>query len=265
MANIKDEIYFCVQAWMVTKLKLHTVERDVYAIIYGYSQDEESDFHGSLSYLSELTGYSKNSICEALKSLKNKKLITKEEQIVNNVKVCRYRTSNLDSIQGTCMGIQGTCMGIQGTCMGGVQGACTNNNSNIKKDNKNINNNFEFGKRPKEKSSNLYSNCIAYINTYTDNEEVRSYLKDFLHHLCEIQKLKGLVQFKGIVKNLNGFSSDKQIEMIKYSLQHGYPTLYELKEYKTNNVSSDMGRTVQRASKEVKEAIRNGKGNAEKF
>ena len=62
MSVVKDICYFSVQAWMVTKLKLKTVERDCYAIIFGYSQDGESFYHGSISYLSELTGYSKNSV-----------------------------------------------------------------------------------------------------------------------------------------------------------------------------------------------------------
>ena len=42
MSVVKDICYFSIQAWMVTKLKLKTVERDCYAIIFGYSQDGES-------------------------------------------------------------------------------------------------------------------------------------------------------------------------------------------------------------------------------
>ena len=86
-----DSIYFSVQAWMVTKLKLKGAERDVYAIIHGYSQDGESDFHGSLEYLATLTGYSRNAICTALKNLTDRQLIIKTEKIIHQIKHCRYK------------------------------------------------------------------------------------------------------------------------------------------------------------------------------
>ena len=80
---------------MVTDLNLKGAERDVYAIIHGFCQDGESDFHGSLSYLSKMTGYSKNSICSALQSLVEKGYIEKTEKIINGIKFCRYHTRKL--------------------------------------------------------------------------------------------------------------------------------------------------------------------------
>lgn len=105
----QDSRYFCVQSWMVSKLKLKGAERDVYAIVYAFSQDKESDFHGSLGYIAELTGYSRNAICTALKNLTDKKLLIKTDFIINNIKHCRYRTSNLDGVQVACTGVQVTC------------------------------------------------------------------------------------------------------------------------------------------------------------
>lgn len=132
--QIKDTAFFTVQAWMVTKLGLKTVERDIFAIIYGFSQDEESDFHGSLEYLSQLTGYSRNSICTALKSLTDKQLIIKTESETNHIKSCRYRTSHLYAIQATCTPpIQATCTPQEE----GVQATCTNNKEDIKKQEEN--------------------------------------------------------------------------------------------------------------------------------
>ena len=71
--------YFTVQDWMVKELKLKGAERDVFAIVYGISQDGESDYHGSLQYISDLTGYSRNSVCTALNSLTDKELLIKVE------------------------------------------------------------------------------------------------------------------------------------------------------------------------------------------
>lgn len=66
---VKDDNFYVVQAWMVTKLKLKGLEKDIFAIIYGFTQDGEHDFHGSLDYLSQLTGYTRNRICTTLQHL----------------------------------------------------------------------------------------------------------------------------------------------------------------------------------------------------
>ena len=67
--RVHDDNYYVVQAWMITKLKLKGLEKDLFAIIYGFSQDGEHDFHGSLEYLSQLTGYTRNRICDTLQHL----------------------------------------------------------------------------------------------------------------------------------------------------------------------------------------------------
>lgn len=141
--KINNNNYFSVQAWMVNQLNLRTVERDVFAIIYGYSQDEESDFHGSLEYMSQLTGYSRNSICTALKSLTEKHYIIKTEKVVNNIKYCRYRTSSLYAVQRACIE-------KDENVAESVQVDCINNKAivkkeNNKKENKDICKKFEFG------------------------------------------------------------------------------------------------------------------------
>lgn len=165
--QVSDTNYFSVQAWMVNKLNLRGCERDVFAIIYGYSQDEESDFHGSLEYLSQLTGYSRNAICTALKSLTDKELLIKTEKVVNNIKSCRYRTNNLYSVQATCMGVQATCTlnekSVQATCM----------NNNIK-DNK------EYNKRDSQKSFLKHSSS----SKDTSNKQIIDTVYNLYLELC---------------------------------------------------------------------------------
>lgn len=76
MQSIENK-YFTVQGWMVSKLKLSGCDRDVYAIINGFCLDCESDFHGSIQYLSEMTGYSKRACSESLKYLVDNELVIK--------------------------------------------------------------------------------------------------------------------------------------------------------------------------------------------
>ncbi len=87
---MNNENYIIVQGWQVNNLHLRGNELLLYALIYGFSQDGESEFHGSLAYMSSAIGVSKRNIIELLKRLEVKGLISKREQVVNNVKSCHY-------------------------------------------------------------------------------------------------------------------------------------------------------------------------------
>ena len=240
MSSDKFNGYFIIQSWMTdeTRLNLKTVERDVFAIVYGFSQDGTSDFHGSLSYMSALTGYSRNSICVALKNLTEKNLLIKEEQFKNGIKYCSY-TANMEAVQGTCTPVQGTCTPVQGTCTP-VQGTCTNNIDN-KKDNKVLskdknnskNGNESFlGSVKKEPKQNLYSQCISLIDNFIKTNNCFDIRELLIHHLdliVEEKKLRGQKQYQGILNKLQQAheKGSQYNDIINYSIEHGYPTFYE--------------------------------------
>ena len=48
MAKILDDNYYQVSGWMLNRLHLKGTELQIYAIIYGFSQDGESKITGSL-------------------------------------------------------------------------------------------------------------------------------------------------------------------------------------------------------------------------
>lgn len=81
---------YTVIGWMVNELQLSGTELVVYAIIYGYSQDGQSKYTGSLSDLVEFTGTSTSTIRRALKKLVEKNYLIKHERYVNNVKRVDY-------------------------------------------------------------------------------------------------------------------------------------------------------------------------------
>ena len=86
---IKNESFFVVHGWM-RQAGLAGNELLVYAIIYGFSQSEKGFYRGSLKYLSEFTGASKNTVFSCLKKLQEKGLISKKETYINGVKLCLY-------------------------------------------------------------------------------------------------------------------------------------------------------------------------------
>jgi hypothetical protein len=66
---MKNENYILIQGWMVNELKLNGTKLLIYAIIYGFSQDGESHFEGSLKHLQTSTGKGRSAVMNALKSL----------------------------------------------------------------------------------------------------------------------------------------------------------------------------------------------------
>lgn len=89
---MKNENYIVIHGWMVTELELSGNELMAYAIIYGFSQDGENKFTGSLKYLCNWLGCTKPTVIKALKNLVQKKLIDKEVVTINGVNFNHFST-----------------------------------------------------------------------------------------------------------------------------------------------------------------------------
>lgn len=74
--KLKDT-YYVTHSWMF-KLGLKGLEREIFSIIYGFSQGNAGSFHSSLDYLANLTGYHRDSCCRALNSLHKKNTYIKK-------------------------------------------------------------------------------------------------------------------------------------------------------------------------------------------
>jgi DNA-binding transcriptional regulator GbsR (MarR family) len=83
--------YITIQGWMITELRLSGTDLILFALIYGFSQDEESEFNGSLSYMMSATGTSKPTVIKALKGLVAKGLVKRTEKEVHGITFCTYK------------------------------------------------------------------------------------------------------------------------------------------------------------------------------
>lgn len=92
--HIKPLQFYVVHMWMMTELKLTGIQLHTYAVIYGYSQSDFGSFNGDLNYLSEITSYSRQRICSALKELTNKGLILKYNHIINGQNKPSYKCNS---------------------------------------------------------------------------------------------------------------------------------------------------------------------------
>lgn len=87
---MKKDGFLVVQPWMVQDYNLTGNKLLVYALIYGFSQDEQSCFYGSTSYIMEYLHLSKNTVLDVLTSLEKSGLIRKWSETVNGRPTNRY-------------------------------------------------------------------------------------------------------------------------------------------------------------------------------
>lgn len=110
MSKIKDENYFQISGWMLNRLKLKGISLEVFAIIYGLSQDGETKFTGSIQYLCDFTGTSKPTVIKALKDLVSSGYLIKSEFERNGVKFNEYK-ANLQVVNNLYLGSKETLPG----------------------------------------------------------------------------------------------------------------------------------------------------------
>ena len=96
-SKVKRENFIALQGWQVADLGLKGNELIIYACIYGFSQDDQT-FSGSLQYLADWTNSTKQGVIKCLKSLQEKGLIEKKENIINGVKFCEYYTTKFNTL-----------------------------------------------------------------------------------------------------------------------------------------------------------------------
>lgn len=79
--TVNDNSFLTIQGWMLSEeLGLKSAnELMIYALIHGFSQDGESYFYGSLSYIMKWTKMSKMSVLRILQSLTERKLLIKKD------------------------------------------------------------------------------------------------------------------------------------------------------------------------------------------
>lgn len=79
-----------IQDWMLD-LGLDIYQTMAYAVIFGFSQDGESTFKGSLSYLGRKMMCSRSKVIRSLKEMTERGFLQKIEITRNGVKFCEYR------------------------------------------------------------------------------------------------------------------------------------------------------------------------------
>jgi hypothetical protein len=145
--------YINIQGWMISELKLSGNELILFALIFGFSQDGQSEFYGSLSYIENFLGISRPTVTSLLKKLVSKKLIkaTKESHYVASKETLPPSKEPLPASKETLLPSKETLLVASKETLPNIYNA--NNNTNNNYNNSNLKDTSRFAPpTPKEVS-----------------------------------------------------------------------------------------------------------------
>lgn len=240
------ENYYVIHDWMNTQLKLKGAERDIYAIIYGYNRDGETQFFGSISYLEELTGYSRKCIIDTLKGLTERGLLVKTEVTSNNVKYCRYSVSDLCSSEKSTLG------GVKST-LGGSEKITPPSEKitpppsekitphNIYKDN--IKDSIKYNSKRSTTVDKNYTKLIKYLEAVCLDDDLTEAICGFLEARKEVGDVMPLSAFEMQLDKLSNMRKEDAISSIHNSKQNGWKAMVYDSATRNSRTSYDVQHT----------------------
>lgn len=120
MSKVSNVNHITIDGWMVNELDLKGNELIVYALIYGFSQDGQSEFYGSRSYIANWCNTSLPTIDKALNDLISKGYIIKRTEEINNLTFNRYKV-NLGVVKKLYRGSKETLQGSKETLHNNIE------------------------------------------------------------------------------------------------------------------------------------------------
>lgn len=209
---MKRENYVVVQGFMVKDLKLKGNELITFAVIYGFSQDGETRFTGSLAYLAEWGNCTKQAVMNSLKSLQEKGLIDKYEKVVNGVKFCEY------SVKDTLGVLKKVSWGGKESLMGGGKKSLPNNI---------ITNNLE---------NNKDISVVGIFKESGIDESLFGTVQEFIKMRKMNKNPMTDEAIKLLLNKLKKLSTDteEQKAILEQAILHGWQSVYPLKKEKAN-------------------------------
>ena len=282
---MKSEQFITIQGWMRTDLNLTGNDLLVYAIIYGFSQDNESEFTGSVQYLADWCGASKQGIRKNLKNLLDKGYIIKTEYEKNGIKFCKYRYAPREVADNSVAPQTTQLPTPQQSCYNNIETNNIETNNIEDKDIIPINRNnttddqstTEFeghcyspadmresflgsvksNRKQKTQRKSLYSKCEDEVLLFTNNLALQDVLLDYLKFRLSVKEkpIYGVNQWKGMLNVLAGLAKDDRTkkDIVLQSTAKGWLSFYPLKEYKADVFSEGDGVSCESAEDTAEE------------
>ncbi len=112
LMKIANENYCVIQGWMLKIGCSNWNELAAYALVYGFSQDGQTQFVGSVAYIQEWLMCSKRNVSYIMTKLVEKGLLVKEQYEINGVKFNKYKAVVPPNVQ--CAKFAGVVQNLQG-------------------------------------------------------------------------------------------------------------------------------------------------------
>lgn len=262
-----DRSYITIQSWMRTDLQLSGTELLVYAVIYGFSQDGTSRFAGSRQYIADWCGCTIRSVQTILNSLTERGLLTKYENIVNNVRQCEYVANFTTSEKISPPPSEKISLNnivISNTDNSNKDIISINGNNTGKPDDftshsyspKELREDFlgSVPKAKKQKRKSLYEKCVDEVYSYTRNLALQDALIKYLSVRLAIKEkpLYGVNQWVGLLNRLSHIEGDK-VAIVEQSTERGWCSFYEITKTQSNTFSEGGGVSCEETTETVDE------------
>lgn len=253
--KVRDENFYQIHGWMLNRLGLKGTQLSVYAIIYGFTQDGQTEFEGSLQYLCDFTGASsKTTVQKALKELVDKELITKREATVKGVLVNKYQVNlnmldtglvslnggynkNCGGITKNVTGITDSVMGYNKNCYGGITDSVTNNNIYNNTDNNIITKkgkpshsrrslfNAPSKVDPSGKGNKFISNALLISSEFGFSDAVTDNLYKFFQMLAQSGTLLPDITIRAQLEDIVNLAEEEKLSVISDTIKSGWKSL----------------------------------------
>ena len=225
---MRDSNFVVRFGWMKNKLKLKGAKLEVFALIYGFSQDGQSSFSGSFNYIADICGISRSTAIRAVNELIEIGLILRAEtESRENTYFVR-----MDKIDELCnsVGSKMTPSNNREECQNdtNIGSKMTPPNNIYNNINNNKTNNTNAGAQVRESDS-----LTERVNSYTDSPELREVLFDFIKMRKSIKRPMSIRALKRALKNLDNLGKNDtkmKLARVDQSVFHCWQDLYAVKE-----------------------------------
>ena len=126
--TFKIDNYITIPVFAIVELGLSGNELVCYSLIYGFTQDKETEFRGSLNYVASALNVTKQNAKKIIDRLIDRGLVDKREMYFSGVKFCHYVANRNGVAEIATGGGQNNNGGVAEIATGGVAEIATNKN-----------------------------------------------------------------------------------------------------------------------------------------
>lgn len=223
---MRDENYILIPGWAINQLHLKGNNLMVYSIIYGFSQDGETEFTGSLQYLCDCLSVSKPTIINSLKELVTAGHLKKRSETINGVVFNRYKVSLLPVVKNFNWGSKESLLGgSKESLHNNTNTQNTNNKTSSGTPRRSLFSAEKEDTKMKSKVEKFVLECHHISDEFEFDAKVSDKLVDFFRMLGQQGTFLPEVTIRAQLEELYTFKANEQMTIISDTIRSGWKSL----------------------------------------